>query len=605
MPEEEQEALEPIPDPIYEACPACGSLMDVTGELPFSEVYCPSCGQHLRVRKQFNNFTLLEVLGEGGMGSVFKAIDLNLQRHVALKILKPEVSANVEERARLEQEARITASINHPHVVKVFSFGQDHGQFYLAMELVEKGSLDNLMGIQGRVAEIQVLEVGIQIAQGLDAALERGLIHRDIKPGNILFADAHTAKLVDFGLALAMAEEAEAHGEIWGTPYYIAPEKLDHLPEDFRSDIYSLGGTLFHALAGRPPYEAATASMVALKQLKSQPVSLQSFAPDISSETAYVINRMLAKEPDDRYPSYAELIEHLSYAREKLVERSKKPHQTKQRAVVESQQTKTVIALVSFTLLLVALVGGILLFIYRDKVFGVTKEANQTRAALVVADLPGIVSQQSGAIADSHFAQLAKAFGDLAERPGTAQPMLDWLKFNRGLALVLDGDEAGAREIFLPISKQELYSSEPGEVALAGFFVEASRLMSGPKPISGGTAKLYGAQDFEAFGLLLFGAKDFALGAFADAQPLLAKFCEAKFSPPYAWMEAYRPSAERISSTLKTYLALEGASKLAKGPSASKLLEQVRELKMLAGDSPKLSEALDQLETKLGDAAKQ
>jgi serine/threonine protein kinase len=245
------------------------------------------------------------------MGSVYKAVDLNLNREVALKILKKECSANAEERAKLEEEARIIASINHPHVVKVFSFGEDQGQFYLAMELAEKGSLDDLMSLQQRLSEAQVLRVGIQIAEGLDAALEHNLIHRDIKPGNILFADPQTAKLVDFGLAAVINEIAHARGEIWGTPYYIAPEKLDNQPEDFRSDIYSLGGTLFHALAGRPPYEAETASTVALKQLMSQPVSLQTFAPDVSSETAYVINRMLTKDPAERYDQKAELIEHL------------------------------------------------------------------------------------------------------------------------------------------------------------------------------------------------------------------------------------------------------------------------------------------------------
>src|SRR5207248_4534759 len=129
----------------------------------------------------------------------------------------------------------------------VFSFGQDHGLFDIAMELVDKGSLDDLMNLQGRVAEAQVMEVGVQIADGLNAAHQRGLIHRDVKPGNILFADAHSAKIVDFGLALLMEHEAEARGEVWGTPYYVAPEKLNHEPEDFRSDIYSLGGTLFHA----------------------------------------------------------------------------------------------------------------------------------------------------------------------------------------------------------------------------------------------------------------------------------------------------------------------------------------------------------------------
>lgn len=350
---------------ILQACPSCATLLDVTDEAPFSQTYCPSCGQSIRARSQFNNFLLQEILGEGGMGAVFKALDQNLRRMVALKILKKECSANAEERQRLETEARLTASINHPHVVKLYSFGQDHGQFYMAMELVEKGSLDDLIGIQQRVAEAQVLEVGIQIAQGLEAAHERGLIHRDVKPGNILFADAHTAKIVDFGLAAPISDEA-GDGEIWGTPYYIAPEKLNNEPEDFRSDMYSLGGTLFHALAGRPPFEAQTASLVALKHIKSQAVSLQAFAPDVSSETAYVINRTLAKEPNDRYASYAELIEHLQYARAKLLERVGSTRRPPQRVVVESQRQRQIGGLFTLILLLIA---GAVLFIFRDKIF--------------------------------------------------------------------------------------------------------------------------------------------------------------------------------------------------------------------------------------------
>ncbi|MGH8046837.1 MAG: protein kinase domain-containing protein, partial [Chthoniobacterales bacterium] len=209
---------------IIESCPSCGQPIDVTGQEPYSEVVCPGCGATMRARLHFNNFTLLEMLGEGGMGSVFKAVDNNLQRKVALKILKRSAGSTQEDWAKLAAEARLTAAVNHPNVVKVFSFGEDHGQFYLAMELVEKGSLDGLMVLQTRVAEAQVLDIGIQIAEGLQAAFEHGLIHRDIKPGNILFANARLAKIVDFGLARVLSEEAQEAGEIWGTPFYVAPE---------------------------------------------------------------------------------------------------------------------------------------------------------------------------------------------------------------------------------------------------------------------------------------------------------------------------------------------------------------------------------------------
>jgi serine/threonine protein kinase len=340
----------------------------VSDEFPFAQICCPHCGEEVRARRSFNNFDLVELIGEGGMGSVFKAYDRNLGRLVALKVLRREMSARQDERARLEQEARITASVNHPHVVRVYAFGEASGQFYLAMELVEKGSLDELMSVQSRVSEVQALGIGVQIAQGLEAAAEKGLVHRDVKPGNILFADARTAKIVDFGLARVLEEEAGARGEIWGTPYYIAPERLNYESEDFRSDMYSLGGTLFHAIAGRPPFEAESASLVALKQLKSQPVSLEAFAPDVAPETAYVINRMLEKNPSDRYASYPELVEHLEFARAKVMENAGRSGGGKREVVkVETNRTKAYIALISIVTALLLLGVAVWLFLASER----------------------------------------------------------------------------------------------------------------------------------------------------------------------------------------------------------------------------------------------
>ena len=129
-------------------------------------------------------------------------------------------------------------------LVQVFSSGTDHGQFYLVMELVEHESLDDLMAQHERLPEAQVLGTGIQIARGLRGAHEKGLIHRDIKPGNILFGREHSANIEDFGLAVAAEQNAKATNEICGTPYYVAPERLNNEPEDFRSDIYSLGAPI-------------------------------------------------------------------------------------------------------------------------------------------------------------------------------------------------------------------------------------------------------------------------------------------------------------------------------------------------------------------------
>ncbi len=297
-----------------QACPACGVAVDVGDAQPLTPVVCPACGEKFRAQSSFDNFQLVETLGIGGMGAVYKARDTRLDRFVALKLLRKELSADPVEAASLEQEARLTAAVNHPNVVQVYSAGHAHDQIYLVMELVDHGSLDDRMAQQAQLPEAEVLRAGIEVARGLQAAHEKGLIHRDVKPANILFAPSGTAKIGDFGLAVAAGQKAEAAQEIWGTPYYVAPERLNNAPEDFRSDIFSLGATLFHALAGRPPIEGETTSASELRRLKSTPPDVRAFAPEISRETARLIRKMIAPEPAQRFASYAELIAQMEQA---------------------------------------------------------------------------------------------------------------------------------------------------------------------------------------------------------------------------------------------------------------------------------------------------
>lgn len=585
---------------LLEACPSCGTLMDVTLQPPFAEIHCPACGQRLRARKQFKNFRLTGILGEGGMGVVFKAVDCNLNRNVALKVLKREMSADAEAQEQLEEEARVTASINHPHVVKVFSFGEDHGQFYLAMELVEKGSLDHLMNIQRRVGEAQMLEVAIQIAQGLEAGFEKELIHRDIKPGNILFVDAHTSKLVDFGLAIVADQAAQAKGEIWGTPYYIAPEKLDNQPEDYRSDIYSLGGTLFHALAGRPPYEAETASMVALKQLKSQPVSLQAFAPDISSETAYVVNRMLAKNPDDRYESYAELIEHLTYARNKLLERAQRPLQPKARVVMETRETKNLTAILSLVLL-AAIVGiAVLVYVFRDKIFPeqVLKAVQATAAVQTEAELQELFKSAVELQVNRQFEEARTEFNRLRTSPGIKQPLKSWAMMNEGLASIMTGDREKAAEIFSSIEKAGLYSMEGDANLLANFFVAASKELAKPDSvIPGSIVNLYSNQNFEAFGLLCFGMHDWENGKLSEGGLILRTFARSRVPEPDKWIESLKPMAKVYVDDFNLLQPIETAlPKVANPATAKALLEKVRAAREKAQSGSRMTDRLDVIE---------
>jgi hypothetical protein len=301
-------------EPAAQACPSCGTTVDTTAAEPLARIACPTCGKKIRVERTFDHFVLVETLGVGGMGTVYKARDMQLDRFVALKLLRRDLGGEEDYKDRLQQEARIAAAVSHPYVIQVFDSGTDHGQFYVVMELVDHGSLDDLMALQPRLPEQRVLEIGIQVAKGLRAAHRRGLIHRDVKPANILFVDEHAAKIGDFGLASTATQRWGSGGVVWGTPEYVAPERLNNDPEDFRSDIYSLGATLFHAIAGKPPIETSTNSSTALLESKQQPLDLQTAAPDVSVATVEVLQRMLAADPAQRFSSYDDLVADLERA---------------------------------------------------------------------------------------------------------------------------------------------------------------------------------------------------------------------------------------------------------------------------------------------------
>jgi serine/threonine protein kinase len=188
------------------------------------------------------------------------------------------------------------------------------------MEHLDQPSLEDSMQSKGKIPEKEVLEIGVGIASALQFAHEEtGLIHRDIKPGNILFGRGNIPKLADFGLA-AGARSAQGQGdEIWGTPYYVSPERLLREPEDIRSDIYSLGATLYHAMAGRPPFEAETAEEVAKRHISDRPPPLRSLCPNAQEQTVFTIDKCLAKKTALRWGGYTELISQIADSLRRLL----------------------------------------------------------------------------------------------------------------------------------------------------------------------------------------------------------------------------------------------------------------------------------------------
>jgi serine/threonine protein kinase len=301
-------------------CGACHAKHWLASDLPPLEpVSCNKCGHPVIVPTRLRNFEVREVVASGGMGTVYRAFDVSLERMVAIKMLKREMASDKQVMESFYREARATASLNHTNIIHVYSFDEHEGSPYIVMELADHGSLDNLIMRDSVVPELQVLDVGIKVASALESALQHNLLHRDIKPGNILFNEYGEPKLVDFGLARQAEENEEYESAVWGTPYYVAPEKIQRRGEDFHSDMYSLGGTLYHALTGHVPFEAETVEQVVAGHVHTPLTPPCDVRPEITQLTSDAIVTAMAKEPTHRFASYGQLQMALENARSQLL----------------------------------------------------------------------------------------------------------------------------------------------------------------------------------------------------------------------------------------------------------------------------------------------
>lgn len=263
-------------------------------------------------------FQILEKLGAGAMATVFKARQLSLDRIVAIKVLPKRLSENSEYVERFYKEGRAAARLNHNNIVQAIDVGESGGYHYFVMEYVEgKTVYDDLA--DGPYAEKDALSIVTQIAGALQHAHERGLIHRDVKPKNIMLTRNGVAKLADMGLAREADDKAAAEmeaGRAYGTPYYISPEQIrGELDIDYRADIYSLGATFYHMVTGKVPFEAPTPSAVMHKHLKQQLVPPDHLNSSLSMGAAEVIEVMMAKDRSGRYQDVKVLLEDIEAVR--------------------------------------------------------------------------------------------------------------------------------------------------------------------------------------------------------------------------------------------------------------------------------------------------
>lgn len=303
-------------------CTLCGAKVFIASDLaPLSTTPCTRCESPIMMPLLLRQFKLLRAIASGGMGTVYLARDTWLEREVAVKLMRDEMLADKEAVEAFDTEARAAASLNHSNIIHIYTYDEHQGKRYLVMEIADNGSLDSRIENEGILPELNILDIGTKVASALDSALQKGLLHRDIKPGNILFNQENEPKLIDFGLATHSTQHTNYHETIWGTPYYIAPEKVNRQAETFLSDMYSLAGTLYHALTGQVPFDAPSVEEIVAAQIHTPLTPPNHLLRSITQDTSDAIYNAMAKEPAHRYQSYAEFIMALEKARSQLLVR--------------------------------------------------------------------------------------------------------------------------------------------------------------------------------------------------------------------------------------------------------------------------------------------
>ena len=585
------------------ACSSCGQHLDVTELPPFSRAFCPSCNTKLLVPMVIGNYQLLNPMGSGGMGTVYKAFDTALQRFVAVKLMKKELAANAQFVADFTREARAAAALNHPNIAQILSFGQTdetNGQYYIVMELLEGGSLDHLIETHKRVPELDVLNIGIQVASALKAAYQRGVIHRDIKPGNILFNSESQAKVVDFGLAqFAGAEEEKKQEEgIWGTPYYIAPEKLNGEREDFRSDMYSLGGTMFHALAGRPPFEANSATEVVLKHLREPALSLKTFAPDICDQTMHAIGCMLRKNREERYSSYDELIDDLEEANRAAVTHQREVAEQKRRpqarvAVATARPSapsgawKSVLATV---LLLAACVAcGVCIWKFRDVLFRSRDTSAESKTSTPEAPAqPGVEMSwldlwdaADNDLVAGRYQKAIDTYRKARQKLNDDPQRQNILDCQIGAALYLLGKPDDARKAFSTAGEKMDTGTLPERINQDSYGPLLGQLLSGSHKLDQIQSRL--KQEMPAALVLAqfyLGVQALGEGQLAECAKFLDAYTAARSDLDPRWVTLYQPHARIIATQIHALTrGIEEAQKLVAENKAAEAYQKITAVK--------------------------
>jgi len=532
--------MQDLPEEI-EVCYACGSGMNVAAVGPFSNVACPICGEHNRVKRVLGPYVLERRHSLGGMSTIFVARDQTLNREVAVKVLSEQWCTDEKRISAFVEEARLTASFSHPNVVRVFRTGWAYGRFYIAMELVAGAHLEHWIRQRGKIPELETLTMAIQVTQGLKAAQMAGLIHRDMKPGNILLDEQGNAKIVDFGLALVTQGGAATATELWATPYYVPPEAVEGKEETFRSDMYAFGATLYHALAGVPPCAEDSMATDKLREAKKHIKLLQREAPDISNATCRIVNRAMSYEPENRFDSYDEMISLLEDAKRRLIAGE---------GDYGGPKRGFPVGIFTAIILLGALGGGGWWWVHLHPVVIHKKPSVVSSTRNVGAsELPGgpsvdtqLYQKAKLALFSEDHGEAGKLFVSLRDDGKVPEPTATWCGAEAALAAGLSGDYALARRQAVLTVRHAQYV-DVTDPAVKDSLLPLLQKYDKLQIISASGVAASLQSNAELLIALLAGIKNWEQGSLEDAEPFFNAVAQARINGADDWTVFYQKAA--------------------------------------------------------------
>lgn len=531
---------------------------------PYTNVVCPDCGHHTRVKCELDHYLLTNRYAVGGMSMVFAAQDTTLERDVAIKVLNEDYSRDEKRMLEFEREAKITAALSHPHIVRVFTVGKSFGHYYIAMEMVPGDNLEQKISKGGAIGEDVMLPIAMEIISGLRAAKSAGLIHRDMKPGNILFDDAGHVKIVDFGLALVTMGGKVKADEIWATPYYVPPEALDGEEEDFRSDIYALGATLYHALSGKAPLPSEAKSTREVRRAKEHIKPLEDVAPWLNPATCYLVDKAMALRPEDRFCSYADMEKAWSAASRAMQGKgAEEPIHGQERLRRRVLSKRKKLAWIAGSMVGVMLVLSVVLWsVYKTNEGddADTMEANESQKVLTSdrasatqlidpladkADLDPEAAARIGSLfRSSHallkeqkYAEAQEVFRQLSEDANVTGPLASWARVEVVVAVMLAGNSSASEQAINHLHRY--MQSTPGGVdAEMKLWVS---LLAAPQIIRNDEVS---DDSMAVVQLMATALKNWDLGAWDAAVPVFQKVTVHPL-PPSSPQLVYRDIAQR------------------------------------------------------------